>query len=136
MDADTFLRAATDPAAWLKKSISLRSCGDALWDRFIEGLKAYAESGDESAIDYLQAAQMFYGLSLEAAFKARILRQQPDQIEFSLSADGTGTIQYARMERFGTSIKDGHNLVALADLARRRAQTRRGGDLHPRRRFP
>jgi hypothetical protein len=68
-------------------------------------------------LDYLEAAKMFYGLALETGFKGTILRDQPGEIEFKMTADGTGKVQSVAIESFGVSIRDGHNLERLASMA-------------------
>lgn len=128
MDAETFLKTAIRPEQWFQKSRSLRRSADRLWDCFLSAWMEYAktfdrakQTGDEAkfgeAFEYLRVAQMLYGLALETAFKARILREAPGAIEFDMSADGTGAVQSVTIKQFGVPIKEGHDLVALADKA-------------------
>lgn len=125
MDAPTFLKTATDPDQWLAKSAELRQAANRLWDSFFEttirgGLhhRAHQPEAERSAWKeasaYLTSAKFFYGLSLETAFKAHILKSRPGEIEFKLSADGKGEIQEAEVKHFGVALGSGHNLEELA----------------------
>jgi hypothetical protein len=125
MDAHTFLKKAINPDEWLAKSATLRRSGDALWDRFFESIVHFAaatkDGGDanadhssRAAADYFTSAKLLYGLALETAFKAYLLKHRPEDIEFKLSADGTGEVQTVEVKQFGVSMGSGHNLEHLA----------------------
>jgi hypothetical protein len=124
MDAPDFIKAAIDPDQWLTKSAALRRSGNRLWDSFFEETLRYAteqrqgsvEAADKSfseALEYLTSSKFLYGLALETAFKADLIRRRPSDIEFRLSADGTGTIQSAELKQFGVQMGSGHNLEQL-----------------------
>ncbi len=119
MDAESFLKNAIDPLLWLRKSVALRRSGDRLWESFFESMLTWSEisavgneedpSWDE-VYAYITSAKMLYGLALETAFKAYILRSKPEDVSFKMSADGTGKVQDVEMKQFGVSMGTGHNL--------------------------
>ena len=128
MDANRFLKIVTNPDAWLEKSAALRRSADVLWDKIVPTTveAAKAEKGNRKteadakwneASEYLLSAQMFYGLALETALKAHLLRTDPKEIELQMSADGTGTLQSIEVKQFGVPIREGHDLIKLANKA-------------------
>lgn len=128
VDTDRFTQTATDPAAWLRKSRQLRHSGDVLWDRcfddFIRLLAEAHQQGRELTPDewenvegQLYGAQFMYALALETAFKARILRDDPGNATIELIAGPDGRPTGAEIRRVGVTLKQGHNLEALAEAA-------------------
>jgi hypothetical protein len=128
MNAQDFLANVSDPSQWLRKSTDLRASADRLWETFFEALvlsvrerhlqgRHRDEAKWEEATGYLNSAKLLYGLALETAFKAHILRTQPESIELRMSADGTGTVQQVEVKQFGTGMSSAHNLVVLAERA-------------------
>lgn len=129
MEADEFLKAAQSPVEWLKKSVALRHSAEELWEAFVLAMLhwgAYVKSGEpdekneadfDRAAGILDAAKLLYGLSLETAFKARIIETEPTSIEFRMTADGAGKIKHAEIKEFGASLGAGHNLEYLAERA-------------------
>lgn len=127
MDADTLLEIATDSRSWLRKSAELRQSADVLWGACFRLSVEWATKHQEGAPDadatwntamgHLSSAKMLYGLSLETAFKATILRDCPDAVEFRMVADGTGKVQQVEMKHLGVSMGSGHDLVRLAEKA-------------------
>lgn len=127
MNAEDFLKAAIDPNRWLQKSIALRRSADRLWETFFEaGLRwaeqrsdpeeQIAEDAWDEASGHLTCSKLLYGLALETAFKAWILRESPESIELRMSADGTGAIREVEVKQFGVSLGVGHNLEKLGEL--------------------
>lgn len=126
MDSETLLKLGADPDAWLRKSATLRLSADVLWEAFSEALtvwtvrqRANSRDSDEAfdrAFGHLMSAKMLYGLALETAFKAKILRDRPHDVEFRLTADGSGKIHTAELKQLGVSLGAGHNLVRLAEI--------------------
>ena len=47
MNANEFLKFATDPEAWLEKSLSLRSSADRLWENFFKVMLEAGSCGKE-----------------------------------------------------------------------------------------
>lgn len=127
METDTFIAQATSVDAWLAKSRDLKVSGDTLWaiawERVTALLEAQrrltpAEQADvQTAFANLTAAKLLYGLAFETAFKAVILRERAEMVEFHLTADGHGRVQYAELRHFGVSMSAGHDLVKLAEVA-------------------
>src|SRR4051794_4953950 len=107
MYAASFLKTAVDPEQWLRKSAALRRAAHQLWETFFEywirgGLRHGSFGYDEEKTvfahpaDYMTSAKFMYGFSLESAFKPNLPLHRPEDIEFKLSADGTGVIQSAQ----------------------------------------
>ncbi len=128
MDANRFLQTAITPGEWLKKSSALRRSADCLWDQFHSATLRWLKSVDtsvgrgddilwEEASAHLNSSKLLYGLSLETTFKAAILQTRPTDIEFKMSADGTGAITAVEVKHFGVSLGQGHNLELLAEKA-------------------
>lgn len=126
MNAETFMKNATDPHQWLEKSVDLRRSADRLWESFFETSLKWAKSQNPEADDktnalweetygYLTSAKLLYGLALETAFKAYILRARPSDITFKMSADGTGKVLEVEIKQFGVSIGSGHDLEHLGE---------------------
>ena len=124
MDAPEFLKTAIDPELWLTKSAALRRAGDRLWDSFFENwlrsaLRRRSYKMDDAAalfrhaIDYMNSAKFMYGFAVETAFKAHLLKHKSNEIEFKLSADGTGALRTAELKQFGTQMGASHNLEQL-----------------------
>lgn len=128
MNPATLLEIAKDHQMWLRKSADLRTSAAALWEAYRSEAKRWAQlqglSSDEAnavwtrAMAHLTAAKLLYGFALETAFKAVILRDRPDEVEFTVRADGTGLVLEAALERIGVRTKQsGHDLVKLAESA-------------------
>ncbi|MBK8003958.1 MAG: hypothetical protein IPK12_08420 [Gemmatimonadetes bacterium] len=128
MQAEALLKAVADPNAWLDKSLALRRAGDSVWAGFFQSLvRAFlAEKGGESeairaawaeADGYLQSSCLLYGLALETAFKAHILRHAPHEVSLQLVTDGASKVVSVEIKQLGVPIKDGHSLEALAHKA-------------------
>jgi hypothetical protein len=125
MDATTLIEIATDRAAWMRKSVELRHAADVLWDHFRTEAEDWArlqshrrEDADLAwarAMGNLTIAKMLYGLALETAFKATILRQRPADVTFELKADGSGRVIEAVLKGFGPSMPLNHDLLRLAE---------------------
>lgn len=127
MDANQFLKVATDAAEWLKKSVALRRSADVLWEAFVGATLEWASqvranpamsatSWDE-ALEHLTSAKLLYGLALETALKGHILQVRPGDIEFKMTADGTGAVATAKVKHFGVALGQAHNLELLAERA-------------------
>jgi len=128
MDAEELLRTATDPLAWLVKSVSLRRSANVLWEAFFRAMLEHARTYDkdtgtgdkakwQEALEYLSVAKMLYGLAVETALKAHLLRENPSETEFQLRADGSGKVMEAQLKQLGVAIGQGHDLVLLAEKA-------------------
>ena len=128
MNAATLLEIAEDHRMWLRKSADLRTSAAALWEAYHSERGRWAQlqgqNVDEAtaawarAMAHLTAAKLLYGFALETAFKAIILRDRPDEVEFTVRVDGTGEVQEAALERMGVRMKQsGHDLVKLAESA-------------------
>ena len=127
MNSTDFIKNAIDPVQWLRKSVELRRSANALWDAFFEQMLIWSRKlrdgtpEDESASDevygYLTSAKMLYGLSLETALKAHLLKNSPDTVQLKMSADGTGQVTEVEIKQFGVSLGSGHNLEQLAQRA-------------------
>ncbi len=69
------------------------------------------------AIDVLNNCQFLYSLAAECALKGLIIKQQPKDVIFETSVDGTGTLIDARLKQIGKARIDTHNLEKLAEIA-------------------
>lgn len=127
VEADEFLKNALDPVRWLEKSVELRRSGDALWDAFFEAALVWAKRtqeeppADESAwhdvYGLLTSGKFLYGLAVESALKAHILRDAPGFVQLKMSGDGTGRVTEVEFKQFGMGMGSGHNLERLAERA-------------------
>ena len=127
MNAETFLELATDSEAWLRKSAELRASADVLWNACFALVGQWAikqrdgaSDADELwnlAIAHLSASKMLYGLALETAFKAAIIRDSPSTVALKMTADGSGKVQQVEVKQLGVSMGSGHDLVRLAEKA-------------------
>jgi hypothetical protein len=127
MDAETLLQLAKDDRAWLRKSRELRRSADVLWDAFLAGTVEWgahhlddaprADDAWERATGHLISAQMLYGLALETAFKAAILRNTPSGITIETTIDGSGKVLSAKVAQWGVPTGAGHDLLRLAEKA-------------------
>ena len=125
MDASSFVETSRDPAKWRKHARSLRRSADVLWRDFMEVLLAEVASAKakqvqpdlSAAQEALEASKFLYGLALETALKAWIVQNSPDRIEIRLVVDGTGKPSSAELRTLGVPACNGHNLLALAEVA-------------------
>jgi hypothetical protein len=127
MDAETFLKLATNNDAWLRKSRGLRDSADVLWQAFEERTGAWLLATKrkdpnpdaiwEQAYARLVTSKMLYGLALETAFKARILRERPKEMVFKMAMDGSRSLNSVEMKQFGVAMGSGHDLVRLGEMA-------------------
>jgi hypothetical protein len=122
-----YIQIATDPDAWLRKSCELRRSADLLWDQCFKVLGQLAAVGRgesrpvteewEIIEGYMMGAQLMYALALETAFKARILRDHIDGVTLEILRDKDGTPTGAEITRLGVPLRQGHDLVTLAEAA-------------------
>jgi hypothetical protein len=125
MQADKFIEKSLSPEAWRKHSRALRRSANVLWEDFITELadslkhsKIQRQDIDiESAIESLEVAKLLYGLALETALKAWIIEHKPGQIEIKITIDGSGEAKHSELKSFGVNGNQGHNVLALADVA-------------------
>lgn len=125
MQAAEFLNKSTAPEAWLKHARALRRSADAIWLQFeaaleadvAEALRLNVEIELESSIETLEIAKLLYGLSFETALKARIIQTKPEDIEVRVTVNGSGTAMHAEIRSVGVPVSQGHNLLALAEVA-------------------
>ena len=124
MNANSFLNAATEPKGWFMQSVALRKSGMALWDQFkatfARPRPVDAEASDAmltEAFNHLRISQLLYALAVETALKGVIIRDQPSEIEFSVTMDGKQDIVNVQLKRLGAKLGDGHNLEKLAEIA-------------------
>lgn len=125
MQAIQLLEQSRSPTAWRKHSKALRRSAHVLWEDF-EGLviaaaKEGANNGTEpdftEAIEALETTKLLYGLALETALKAWIVQRTPDVVELRITMDGRGEAMQAELRSFGVPVSQGHNLLALAEVA-------------------
>ena len=126
MEATKFIDQLKDPNAWMKKSKALRHSAAAVVESSLKTLRKVPikdgqRSPDEDAIDMLTDVHgngiFLYGLSVECALKALIIKKTPEHIEVSATIDGSGKITSAELKKIGKHSNDLHNLVYLAELA-------------------
>ncbi len=124
MQAAELIAKSKDAEAWRKHARALRRSGDAIWQRFEKSLfEALAGTKDGGAgadldvsVEYLETAKLLYGLALETALKAWIIKQKPGEIEIGVTIDGSGEAVHAELKRVGVRLQ-GHDLHALAESA-------------------
>ncbi len=88
------------------------------WAQSMKQLQEQAGGVDKKifrALEHLLLAQMLYGLALETAFKAHLLATQPTTVDLQISSDGAGNLRNVEIREFGVSLREGHNLLKLAE---------------------
>lgn len=114
MNADEFIREATDPNAWMQKALSLRESADAVWGLFGD---KFVHAEFKNAYPICLTSQFLYGLAVECLLKGLIIKQDPGSISISASIDGNGDLVDAEIKRIGEKVRDTHNLEKLAEAA-------------------
>jgi len=116
MDANDFLEVVTDPNEWTSKARALRNSASVLFELFETAFARMEEEGfsqpeEDEALEFLRTAQMLYGLVVENALKATLIRQHPEKIRLEVETNGRGEAERAvlRFDKIG-----GHDLVGLA----------------------
>jgi hypothetical protein len=122
MDAKTYLERVVDPDKWMQKSVALRNAGNLLWKRYLEfqALRRKRVLKEPEVIreyGFCLTALTQYGLSLEVALKAKLIKEQPDKIEIKTVTNGRGVVKDVCLEKVGVSLSAGHYLADLARLA-------------------
>jgi len=115
MNAEKFIKEATNPDSWLQKALSLRESADAVWELF--GKKMSIDGYKNNTYSICQTSQFLYGLSAECLLKGLIVKQAPDSMIISASIDGNGDLIDAEIKKIGDKIRDTHNLEKLAEAA-------------------
>jgi hypothetical protein len=130
MNADDFLKHVKDPEAWYRKSRGLRRAAQALQPRLdslchhinalskAAGTLGTTEEGvplQSAFTDILNAQRLLYGLSLETAFKGKILETIPEEVKVEVDTDSAGAVLHAELTAIGVPLKRAHDLVALAE---------------------
>lgn len=125
MLATEFLERSRDPSAWRKHARALRRSADTIWTEFEQVLGAAAVAAKEGkdkpdfedALEVFDTPKLLYGLTLETALKAWIVKYFPSKIEIRVAMDGTGEATHAELRALGVPTSSGHNLLALAEAA-------------------
>lgn len=125
MKPEEFLQRARDPLAWKSKAISLRRSADAVWEAFsstlLESIDQKKKTFDEvklsEATDVLRNGQLLYSLAAECALKGLIIQQNPTDVVFETTVDGTGALLDAKIKQIGKARIDTHNLEKLAEIS-------------------
>lgn len=125
MQAANFIDKAKDPKAWRKHARALRQSADVLWGEFGKKLiaaclqaKEHETSPElEATLEFFETTKLLYGLALETALKAWIIKHDPSKIELRVIIDGRGEATSAELKTVGVSSSQGHNLLALAEAA-------------------
>lgn len=125
MQAAQFIERSKDAKAWRKHARALRRSADVLWQEFERSLLSAMRIGvsqgtepdlDES-IETFETTKLLYGLALETALKAWIIEHKPSEIEIRVTMDGSGEAKQAELKSIGVPSSQGHNLLALAEVA-------------------
>lgn len=125
MHPHQFLQKARDPSAWRAKAVSLRRSGDAVWDEFSrrsldandKETKSFDDAKFAEATNVLRNCQFLYSLAAECALKGLIIKQQPQEVVFETTVDGTDTLIDAKIKQIGKTRIDTHNVEKLAEIA-------------------
>lgn len=125
MQATDFIEKSKDYEAWRKRARILRRSADVLWGEFSIVLATSTskyKDGDggeaiSDAVQFFETVKLLYGLSLETALKSWIVKSKPDKMELRLIVDGEGEAVHAELKTIGVPSSQGHNILALAEVA-------------------
>lgn len=124
MRPEDFLQKACDPTAWRTKAVSLRRSADVVWDEFLrrsqDAINKETDLFDDDkyneATDILRNSQFLYSLAVECALKGLIIKQQPTEVIFETTVNGTGSLINARFKQKEKNQFD-HDLEKLAEMS-------------------
>lgn len=125
MQAAQFIERSKDVEAWRKHARALRRSAQLLWQEFERSLLFAIQAGSskgtepnlDEAIETFETTKLLYGLALETALKAWIIEHKPSEIEIKVTMDGNGEAKQAELKNIGVPSSQGHNLLALAEVA-------------------
>jgi len=125
LQAAQFIERSKDVEAWRKHARALRRSAQILWQEFERSLLFAVQAGSskgtepnlDEALETFETTKLLYGLALETALKAWIIEHKPSEIEIKVTMDGNGEAKQAELKNIGVPSSQGHNLLALAEVA-------------------
>src|SRR5262245_58107924 len=112
------------PSAWIARSVALFQSAERVWSAAKDSgyLPGSNNPRPDSPLDivqmfgYYKVAMMLYGMAVETALKAILIRDKSKHIIVQLETDGGGEVQKVSLKNVGDS-SGGHDLVQLAENA-------------------